>query len=355
MRMSYGRYAQVFTGLFSMLVCTGILAAQIGAIGYIFKVFMGVSTLYGALIGYSIVLCYSTFGGMRAVVITDIIQFIVLGIGMPVLLYFSFEASGGVGNVIENTPPQFWDITNGYTVCGFISLFLSLALGEALVPPYVQRLLMGNTLKTTAKAAILSAVISVPFFIITGLIGLVGYVYFQGNITDTNSIMQEMVKTAAPIGVRGVLIAGMLSIVMSSADSFLNSASVGLVNDIIIPFKTEKLSDRKTLLIARIANLFIGVFAIVIVINIPNILDILLFSYSLWSPVILVPLAAALLGVGSSRQAFYFCMIAGGAVTLIWNYVLNVPFGIDGSIVGFFVNLIVFCIATIATKKIENS
>lgn len=339
MKQAYGKPAQIFTGFFSMLVCAGILAAQVGAIGYMFDVFLGINPMIGILVGCSVVILYSTFGGMHAVVATDVIQFCVLGLGVPILLFFSFKTAGGVDAVISGAPKEFFNIFNGYTPISFISLFLTLAIGEALVPPYVQRLLMGNDLKTTRKATILSGIISIPFFVVTGLIGLAGAVCFSGTGAHMNSIMQTMIRVAAPVGIRGVLIAGMLSIVMSSADSFLNSASVGLVCDVIVPISGMKMSSHKSLTMARWVNLLTGALAVVIATMIPNVLDVLTFAYSFWSPVVLIPLAAALLGYRSKHSAFYASMIVGGAVMVIWTYVLKKPYGLDGTIAGVIANL----------------
>lgn len=349
MKQAYGKPAQIFTGFFSMLVCAGILAAQVGAIGYMFEIFLGINSSIGILIGCSIVILYSTSGGMHAVVATDVIQFCVLAVGVPILLYFAIRMCGGVDAMISATPKEYFNILNGYTPLSFISLFLTLALGEALVPPYVQRLLMGNDLQTTKKATIFSGIISVPFFIITGLIGLAGAVYFAGTGTDMNSIMQTMIKVSVPVGIRGIIIAGMFSIVMSSADSFLNSASVGLVCDVIVPL-SKNISSKKTLSLVRWLNLLTGTLAVLIATMIPNVLDVLTFAYSFWSPVILIPLASALLGYKSKPSAFYFSMILGGLTMLIWTYILKNPYGLDGTIAGVIVNLFTF----IAINKLKD-
>lgn len=343
-RMAYGRPSQILTGVFGILVCAGILGAQVGAIGYTFNIFLGLPNLYGILIGCGIVILYSTFGGIKAVVATDVIQFVVLAVGMPLLLVFSVVKTGGVDAVVAGTPPEMFNIFNGYSVMGFISLFLTLAIGEILVPPYVQRLLMGKNLGVTARATMWSGILSVPFFVITGLVGLVGAVYFAGTDADMNSVMQSMIKEVLPVGLRGVVIAGMLSIVMSSADSFLNSTSVSLVNDVIIPLRREEVTRKGDLMLVRGINLATGALAVLFALAIPNILDVLTFSYSLWCPTILVPLAVALFGFRTRASTFYAGAITGGIVMLLWTYGFKNPLDIDGTIAGTLANLIVFSI-----------
>jgi len=88
MEENFGKTGKVVTGIFSVLLCAGILGAQVGAIGYIFNLFLGIPTLWGILIGVGIVLIYDFIGGMRAVVATDVLQFCVLVVGIPLALFF---------------------------------------------------------------------------------------------------------------------------------------------------------------------------------------------------------------------------------------------------------------------------
>ena len=82
MEVDYGKVGKVVTGVFSVLLCAGILGAQIAGMGYLFNLFMGISVPMGILIGMGIIIIYDTIGGMRAVVATDVLQFCVLSIGM---------------------------------------------------------------------------------------------------------------------------------------------------------------------------------------------------------------------------------------------------------------------------------
>ena len=211
--------------------------------------------------------------------------------------------------------------------------------------------MMGKDIKTTRKATVYSGLLSIPFFMITGLIGLVGYAYYNGQISDVNSVMQLMIKDLVPVGLKGFMIAGILSVSMSSADSFLNSAAVAIVNDIILPIKKLKskknatnIDEDKVVSFTKIINFLTGALAIIIAIFIPNVLDMLVFAYSFWSPVIVVPLAAALLGYEGNDKVFGICMLTGIIATVIWNYLLNMPGNFDGTIIGTLINLLIFAL-----------
>ena len=96
----------------------------------------------------------------------------------------------------------------------------------------------------------------------------------------------------------------------------------------------------------RAVNLITGAAAVAAALALPGIFNILLLAYSFWAPLILVPLAAALLGVKSSGRAFRYALAAGLFGTTVWNYLLGKPLGIDGAVPGLLCNFSVFAYYT---------
>jgi SSS family solute:Na+ symporter len=151
-----------------------------------------------------------------------------------------------------------------------------------------------------------------------------------------------VIQQVLPVGIRGFVVAGIISVVMSSADSFLNSASVAFTNDIVAPFKKEKIQGKDGLFTARMATLITGSLAMLFAIKIKSILDILIYAYNFWAPIIMIPLAATLLGVRATTRTFLAGAIAGISGVFIWNQLLGKPGGFDGLIIGVFCNIMVF-------------
>lgn len=350
MRTAYGKTGQVVTGFFSVILCAGIVGAQVGAMGIVFNVFLGVSPLVGILIGCGIVIIYSTMGGMRAVVLTDVIQFSVLAIGIPVALIFGIIKAGGPSEIIAKLPAGHFSIPgSGMSWVAFLSLFLTFLLGETLVPPYIQRLFIGRDSQNTARGTWYSGIFSVPFFAVTGALGLVALALKPD--LDANLAMPYVIRTCLPIGLRGIVVAGVISIVMSSADSFLNGAATGCVNDIILPLRRTPIKTHTQLVIAKWINALAGLLAVVFAVKIRSVLDILIVAYNFWAPIIVVPLAAVLLGLSTSRGGFIAGAAGGVSSTLLWNAFFKESTGMDGLVVGVFVNLILFSLTTRWIKR----
>ena len=341
MHEHYGTGARLFSGVFSLVLCAGILGAQIGAMGYVFNLFLDVDRVWGVLIGCGIVIAYATVGGMRSVVWTDIIQFIVLAFGIPMTLYFGLQHVGGWQAMQNNLPATHFTLpTEPLAMVALLSLFMTFMLGETLVPPYLQRLLIGKSSKDVIRGSLLSGLFSIPFFAITGLIGLVALA-MQSSL-DANLAMPYVIQQAVPPILQGIVAAAIVSIIMSSADSVLNSASIAFSNDIVRPLRKTPLTAKAELMLARVVTLLVGIASMVFALSIDSVIDILIYAYNFWAPTVLVPLTMAILGCYVSRKRFIAGAVAGIGSAIVWNVVLQQPWQIDALVIGFFVNLIAF-------------
>jgi len=348
MEPAYGRPGRIVTGIFSVFLCAGILGAQIGGMGYLFNLFLGIPVTAGVFIGMTIIIIYDTVGGMRAVVATDVLQFAVLAIGMPLALFLGLSAIGGIDVFETRVPADHLRIFGNLSWPHILSLFLTFLLGETLVPPYVRRLFISRDIQGTCRATLWSGLFSIPFFAITGLIGLVALV--MNPELNPNLSIPYVVNHALPLGVRGLVIAAIIAVVMSSADSFLNSASIAFINDIVNPLRREKLSPGKGLWYARLTTLVTGGLAIFFAIRIESLLDLLIYAYNFWSPIILVPLAATILGFKGSLFTFASGAAGGILGVITWNQVLGSPGGFDGLVVGVFTNMAAFWLAGVIER-----
>ena len=338
---AYGKVGRVITGLCALFLCAGIVGAQVSAIGIVFEVFYGLERTWGILIGCSIVILYTTFGGMRAVVTTDLFQFGILAIGMPLVLFFGISYVGGIDALIAAVPADRIEIPGAhFTWLGLFALVLVFMFGETLVPPYLQRLCIGKTAKTAARGTLYSGLFSIPFFAITGLIGLVALA--MDPAIDSNLALPHVVVTVMPPVLKGLVIAAVISIVMSSADSFLNSASIAFINDVYTPLRAEPLPPDRALLLAKAATFVVGVLSVIFAISIESVLDILIYAYTYWAPIVLVPLIATIYGYRKDVAGFVAGALAGIFTALMWDNMLGQPGQIACLVVGVFANLVCF-------------
>ena len=336
----YGKAGQVTAGICSVLLCAGILGAQIAAIGTIFLELFNVPYNMGVLIGFSVVIIYSAAGGMNAIITAEILEFLLLMVGMPLLAFAAVKFSGGFEAVKTAVPPEYFNPINDRSALSLISLFLTMAIGEALTPTYLQRMLVGKERKIMGRATILSGVISIPFFVVTGIVGLAAYAVFPE--LERTLAMPHMVFTVLPIGIKGLVMTAMLAIVMSSADGLLSSAAIGAVSDIIAPLMKKQASSKSRLKMMRMSTVLIGIVGMAYALLSNDVFGILLFSYFAWAPVMLVPTVAAVFGFRSGKRAFAASAICGAAVALLWGMFIEPKTGVSGTLVGTLASFAVF-------------
>ena len=344
MESKLGKIGKLTAGFLSILVCGGVIGAQIVAIGHIFHHFLGVSLVAGIITGSSIVILYSTIGGIRSIIITDIFQFCILSIGIPLLailtaftIFFDPNLNlAQLDSTLLSIPSKELHLTQ------IASLFLVFLVGETLVPPYVQRLLIGKSTEETTKGTLQSGLFSIIFFAIAGILGLQALI-LNPSASSVESI-PYLINTILPIGLRGIVIAGLISAVMSTADSFLHAAAVAFTHDVITPLSTEN-NEKREYILSQIGTLIIGIIAITLALKFQSIIDLCLKAWTLWSPIMIVPLVAIIRSIPYTKKDFYW----GTAAALIAIFITP-----DNSVDPLVTGVLANCMITTIRVKFLN-
>jgi len=296
----------------------------------------------GILIGMSIVVLYSTFGGVWAVLQTDMLQFGFLGVFLPVTLIIGLFAVGGPGELVASVPEAHLSFVGTWTLGLFVSVFLAFLLGETLVPPYTQRAFSTPDAANARKGYVVSGIFAFFFFFVSASMGLVALALYPDLQPD--QAIPTIVKNILPIGITGLVVAALLAVVMSTASSYLNSIAVVFVKDIYLPFINPNVSASRKVWLERGLSLVVGGAAILFAVSVPSIVDALLYSYALWAPTIIIPLVLAVMWGFRSKPAALSAIVAGGVAAAVWTWVLGEPLGLTGLVVGIVVNVVVFAV-----------
>jgi len=290
---------------------------------------------------------------MWAVIQTDVVQFLMLAIFMPITLLIGINEVGGAEQLIARLPDSHFSIMGDYGPGMFLSLFIAFLLGETLVPPYTQRALAAPDSRNAKIGYTISGVFGFLFYFVSSTIGLIALILYPDISPDL--AMPELIRTALPLGITGLVLASLLAVVMSTADSYLNSASVIFVKDIYQGFINPDVGEKNKLWIERLVNLLIGIGAVVFALYATSIIDALLISYSLWAPTILIPFVlGVLLDLKCSKSAIG-AIIAGALVTIVWKWGpwdLSGMTGLSALVAGVSANLLTF---TVIYHTFKNS
>lgn len=340
MEVHYGKGARLVTGVLSLGLCAGILGGQVLAVGTLLKTVFGFPQLVGILIGMGIVLLYSTFGGMWAVVQTDVLQFIVLGVFIPLTLIVGLVRVGGPGALVAHVSPDHLSFLGSWTPALFIGTFVTFLFGETLTPPFTQRAFSARDPKAARRAYLTTGVFSLGFYFVTATIGLIALILYPHIQPD--QALPTVVLRLLPVGVVGFTLAALLAVIQSTASSYLNSTAIVFVKDLYIPFVRPDASDRHRLVAQRVVTFAVGAAAVGFALVAPSIIGAFVIAYNLWAPTVVIPLVAAVVWGLRSPSAGLAAMVCGGAATAIWEWGLDEPYGLSGIVVGVVVNAVVF-------------
>ena len=348
MELLYGKPGRWVTNVAAQFMSIFVVAMQIVAIGYLLHYFLNVSQFVGALIGFGTLIVYSFLGGMRAIVFTDAFQGFVLFVGIPAACFAGYSDVGGYDALIATLPPS-------HTTINFTSdnkILLISFIFWALIPfsngAFIQRFLMANNAEQLRQVLKTLVFVTLPFALIILLIGFI--VKIKAPDIDSNTAFFFLIDNYLPVGVKGLVIVGILSAIMSTADSWLNTVSVSLAHDVVKKL-FPRIRDKQEVLVARAALILVaGLAMFVAFYKSGSIMKLQWLASSFWEPVMLIPLMVGFLKFKTNYKSFIGSVSLGIIFTFIGAYfaaldshevfdfaTISMATGIFGSALGLFI------------------
>ena len=238
-----------------------------------------------------------------------------------------------------------------------ITTFIAFLLGETFAPGYATRYCVAKNIKETKQGIVGAGVfLAFTFPVILFFIALYARLHFP-NIDSEMALPKTILALNNPF-VGGLIIAALMSAVMSSADSILNSSTAIFVKDLYEQYITKTNTNiRKGLLIARLSSVVLGVLGILLALVLPNIIDLLLLTYNLWAPGIILPVIVGVFSKQKSKSLnniIFITMVVSTIVTVVYMFT-PYKYIIQPSVIGVSVSCIVYLILQISANKLENS
>lgn len=214
-----------------------------------------------------VVLVYTTLGGMLSVLVTDYLQFLIMGVGLVVVSLLVFANVGWTAIVkgveSQHGPGAFNPLVSPEMGVTYV---LWQALNQLAVvltwQTVIQRVLASKNARVARQVYVRTSFYFVGRFLIPAFWGMAALAALSGAQMPANSLhaMPTFLATLLPTGLMGLVIASMLAAEMSTDSSYLLTWSSILYNDIVSPLRKTPFSDRQGLYVNRLIILCIGVF-----------------------------------------------------------------------------------------------
>lgn len=273
------------------------------------------------LIGMAVVIgVYTALAGLMSVAFTDGFNGILMVTGLLIALPLAWSAASGgdgIAGVLAALPESGRHLTghySGFQVLGYLLPPFLLVIGDANLH---QRFLAARDTGAARKALLIliPAVVLVDTVII--LTAVAGRALYP-ELDNPGHVLLELALSGLPPVLGALLVAAILAIVVSTADSFLLSSSSALVRDVYQRFIAPEASEARLLVCARLGVLVLTAVALVLAFASDRFFAVSLLAYSIYGVGITPVLLAALFWKRATPAGAVASMLAGGTFTALW-------------------------------------
>jgi sodium/proline symporter len=341
-----------------LAMVTTYVTAQLVASGKALSEFIGMDYKVGVVVGSAIIIAYTFIGGYKAVSYTDVLQGVLMLLGLIFVPLVAISAAGGWDSVTSNLVAQDPDLVSMFSFAegmkGWVGIVSFVAIGLPFlgVPQLLVRYMSARDDTELKKARYVSVGVLLFFTIGAVTTGIAGRALFPG-LEDPETIFPMLATELFPPLVSGVLLVIVLSAIMSTADSLLLLASSAIVRDTMQKILGSKKSDKALSGYGKIVTILIGFVAIAFAI--PEAQFIFYFVLFAWSGLgaAFGPVLICLLYYKKTTRAGVLSgMIAGFLTSVVWVLELKEQtFGLYEAVPGFVVGIIVTMLVSMATYR----
>jgi sodium/proline symporter len=358
------RTLRTATGLVILLFFTLYVSANFVAGGFLLEQVIGLSYTHSVLICAGVIVLYTCMGGFVAVSWVDFIQGCFMFAALLIVPCVAFDHLGGLNHTVElllNKGPGYFNAFNSLTFLSIASL-LGWGLGYFGQPHIIVRFMAIRTTKDIPLARLICMawmVLALYGAIFTGLTGA-AYVHAHALTLDNpENIFLLLAQALFNPWIAGLLLAAVLSAIMSVSSAMLLSAASSLSEDFYHPFFAPKASQKRLIIVARLGVILIACIAVLIALT-SNKTILQLVSYA-WAglgasfgPVILL----SLYWKRMTRNAAIAGIFTGAISVILWELIganIHAIFDLYSIIPAFFVSTFVIIIVSLMDKKPEHS
>jgi len=356
----YGRAAAVLATITTVIAYTTIVSYQFRGGGKVLSMVSDgmISLEAGIIITAVFAISYTVLAGMFSVVYTDVVNGVLMTIGILGALLFLIFRVGGLGEIaaVAESAGKWqlfgnWaaertgDISGPIIAISFFVPTMLLLMGDGNMYQRIFSARDGGSAKKAVFFWIIGVIVLESAISMLGLTGAVATA--KGLIPDlvadaqstlvnptegallearqagSESVIPAIARFAGlPIVLGLLLVSTMMAIIVSTADSFLLIPATNLTRDVYQRYIHPGADEKQVLLISRGLVLVLGIIAFLLVSQFKTVLNAAFTAYNIYGTSITPALLAAFLWKRATAAGALASIITGTSVTLIWTYVL---------------------------------
>jgi Na+/proline symporter/signal transduction histidine kinase len=336
----YGKEVRIITAISGFIGSCGMIALQLKVSGIVFEYCFGINGQYSIIISCIIITFYSALGGIKSVTFTDIIQFITFSIIIPIVIYYILKNIESIelikSTIYNNDSFNFKKVFNFSEQKSFYQLFIFIWMVlPSFNPAIFQRIAMAKNINQVTRSFVISGIICFILGLMMCFIGVAILAKSTETIHDY-SIIKYIIDDNI-IGLKGMVLVCITAMVMSTADSYINSTSVLVVHDFLKIIKPSIVKHE--LYFTKVTSIFVGFFSIILTLHTGSLLELVIYTSQFYLPIVTVPFILSILGFRSTKISVLLGMFSGLIFVLFLDYtkLINISPSIPGMLVNFVV------------------
>ncbi|MFK0212972.1 MULTISPECIES: sodium:solute symporter [unclassified Streptomyces] len=353
--LRYGGRAGVISGVVMWAYTLMLAVTSTIAYATIFDVLFDLPRTLAIVLGGTIVVAYSTLGGMWSITITDMVQFVVKTIGVLLLLLpIAVVKAGGFEGMRDALPTSYFEPLGigGETIFTYVLIY---TFGMLIGQDIWQRVFTARTDKVAKWGGTVAGTYCLAYALAGAVIGTAAKVMYP-TLPSADDAFATIVKDELPMGVRGLVLAAALAAVMSTSSGALIACATVANNDIWSRLRGSVArrdeDDHDEVKGNRLFILIMGVAVILIAIALNDVVQALTVAYNLLVGGLLVPILGGLLWRRGTVQGALAAVAVGGVtvIGLMWTYgiLANEPV-----YYGLLASLAAYVIVSLATRPTD--
>ncbi len=331
----YNKWARILATFTTIIAYVTIVSYQFRGGGWVLNIITEgrIQEKHAMALVAFFVIIYTLLAGMLSVAYLDIFNGILMITAIFISVPFLIHHVGGMDYIVANVTPRSNPILGNMTLLQAMGYFvptLLLALGNGNM---YQRFFSAKDEKE-AKKSVIGWVIGV---ILLGIalqsLAVIGSSYFKGlEAKEAGKIILLVAHKGVPVAVGCALIAAVVAIIISTANSFLLVPATNVVRDIYQRFINPDLPDKQMILFSRIVVVVLGIISFSLISFFPRILDAAYAAYTIYGAGITPALIAVFFWKRATVSGGVLSILGGLSVTVIWQVINKIqghlPLGI---------------------------
>jgi len=354
----YNQWARLLATITTIIAYITIVSYQFRGGGWVINIISNgaISEKNAMIIMAVFVILYTMTAGMLSVAYLDIVNGIIIIAGVFLTIPFLIKTGGGVetiaANVTERANPVLGNMTLLVALGYFVPTFL-LALANANM---YQRFFSARDSREAKRSVVGFLIGAVLLGIAIQSLAVIGSSIFKGlPTTESGKIILLVAHKGVPVIIGCLLMASIVAIIVSTANSFLLVPATNIMRDIVQRFIKPDITDRSMVLGTRVTLVILGVCAFSLIGFFPRILTAAYAAYTIYGAGLTPALLATFFWKRATPTAGVVSILAGVVVTIGWeiaNRILgHLPFGVPAVYPALLSSVLLIIVISLAGQK----